>query len=246
MAASIIVVGIYDATHPGFVPASGGGTTTFLRADGTWASVGGGSLSDGDKGDVTVSAAGATWTIDADVVTDAKLRNSVALSVIGRSANTVGDPADVVAASDGDVLRRSGATLDFGAILETSVTNLVADLAGKAATAHTHAEADVVGLVADLAAKQPLDATLTALAGLDATAGLVEETGADTFTKRALGVAAGTSVPTRADADARYAALAHTHPESDVTNLVADLDALAAGLLASDDALANSFMTMGA
>jgi hypothetical protein len=73
-------------------------------------------VTDGDKGDITVSASGATWTVDNDAVSDAKLRDSAALSVIGRSANSTGDPADIAAGSDGHVLRRSGTTLGFGTI----------------------------------------------------------------------------------------------------------------------------------
>jgi hypothetical protein len=41
-------------------------------------------------------------------------------------------------------------------IAESDVSGLVADLAGKAATVHTHVEDDVTGLVAALAAKAPL------------------------------------------------------------------------------------------
>lgn len=64
-------------------------------------------------------------------ITDAKLRNSAATSVIGRSAGSTGAPADISAGSDGQVLRRSGGTLGFGDIPQSSVTGLVAALAGK-------------------------------------------------------------------------------------------------------------------
>ncbi len=82
----------------------------------------------------------------------------------------------------------------------------------------------------ELADARPLSPTLTALDNLSATAGLVEQTGADTFTKRAIGVGASTSIPTRAHADARYALASEvedyvTGPASATDNAVARFDA---------------------
>jgi hypothetical protein len=65
----------------------------------------------------------ATAGLADDSVTDGKLRDSVGLSVIGRSANSTGDPADIVAGTDGHVLRRSGTTLGFGTVATAGITD---------------------------------------------------------------------------------------------------------------------------
>jgi len=64
---------------------------------------------------VVWSSVGTTVLAD-NSVTDAKLRDSVGVSVIGRSVNTVGDPADIVAAADDTLLRRVGSVVSFGVI----------------------------------------------------------------------------------------------------------------------------------
>lgn len=87
--------------------------TKFLRGDNTWAVPAGGSLSDGDKGDITVASSGSVWTVDNAAITNAKLRNSSALSIIGRSADTSGSPADIVAGKNEDIPMRNGNVVQF-------------------------------------------------------------------------------------------------------------------------------------
>lgn len=52
-------------------------------------------IPDGDKGNITVTNGGATWTIDNDVVTYAKMQNITGLRFFGRSASTTGDPQEI-------------------------------------------------------------------------------------------------------------------------------------------------------
>ncbi|MBA2708831.1 MAG: hypothetical protein H0U59_13585 [Gemmatimonadaceae bacterium] len=72
-------------------------------------------------GDVTTSAGAVATTIAANTVSDTKLRDSAAVSVIGRSANSTGDPADIAASADNQVLRRSSSVVGFGTLDTASI-----------------------------------------------------------------------------------------------------------------------------
>lgn len=88
-------------------------------------------------------SANRTLSISANGITDALLRQGGATSVVGRSAGTTGNLADIAASADNQVLRRSGGVLAFGTIATASITGLAvvatsgsaADLTGNLAVA---------------------------------------------------------------------------------------------------------------
>ena len=71
----------------------------------TIAASGAGGVSDGDKGDITVSGSGATWTIDNDAVTYAKIQNVTAANrFLGRITAGAGDIEELTPKQTADLI----------------------------------------------------------------------------------------------------------------------------------------------
>lgn len=101
----------------------GGNTTTgwvLLSGGG-----GGGSITDGDYGDIVVSVGGTVWTVDSNVVSNAKLAKMPATTLKGNNTGSSANTADLTVAQVKTLL------------------NYTASDVGAAASSHTHIAADV-------------------------------------------------------------------------------------------------------
>lgn len=135
----VVAAGVIESTSGGFKFPDGTTQTT--------ASTGGG-VSDGDKGDITVSGSGATWTIDNTAVTYAKIQNvSATDKLLGRSTAGAGVVEEITCTSAGRALLD-----DVDAAAQRTTLGL-----GTAATQNS-------------TAFQAADAELSAIAGLTSAA----------------------------------------------------------------------------
>ena len=110
-------------------------------------------------------------------VTNAKLRNSVGVSVIGRSANSSGTPADIAAAGDAQFLSRHSSAVSFAAIVDADIPGSIArtsdfangtytptltNVANISASTAYQAQYLRVGSTVTVSGKVDIDAVLTA------------------------------------------------------------------------------------
>lgn len=87
---------LFSSTLKGLTPLSGGGTTNFLRADGTWASPAAGSYITALTSDVTASGPGsAAATIAANAVTNAKAAQMAAHTFKGNNTASTANASDL-------------------------------------------------------------------------------------------------------------------------------------------------------
>jgi hypothetical protein len=133
------IVRFIDGEWRSYLPGAGSGegwlayvqdeAALYIFNGSAWAAYGGGGggVSDGDKGDITVSGSGTVWTVDADAITFGKMQNISTDRLVGRDTAASGDPEELTV---GGGIEFTGA----GGIQRSALTGDVSASAGSNAT----------------------------------------------------------------------------------------------------------------
>jgi hypothetical protein len=182
---------------------------------------GGGGVSDGDKGDITVSGGGSAWTVDNNAITLAKLADIATARILGRTTAGSGDPEELTAA-------QVRTLLGISAFIETllddaNAATALATLGAIPLSVVDAADDLIVGSAADTVTRLAVDASR--IVGKKATGGLAALTAAETALlsggllaavsyNPATSVSVATTSTTFADIDATNLVLPFTVPPS--------------------------------
>ena len=134
-------------------PSNATDLTTKTYVDTEIAAIGG--ISDGDKGDITVSGSGSVWTIDSGVVSNSKMASMADDTIKGNVSGASAAPSDLSAAQVRTMINvEDGATADqTNAEIETAYNAQVDQVTGAEITAgtdttvHRYSPADIASFV---------------------------------------------------------------------------------------------------